>query len=239
VINNVLFAVLDLKNDKHHSRVMFFMDDGAIFATYDGGATFVREYSPFDTAPMEVVRLEDGQLICIFEDKIISIGTVEMVSVVPATRNSIGGIIIGDNLLSDATGKTSVPVGSSIVKGVLQVDGVSITESDGVISGISYTVPPASETDLGGVKFFRTTAYLFQGNWLSDGRQIVPMEGIKASYNPIVDVLSDVPDGEKILSEFSKLGRIATSDGYITCRCYGDLPSIDLEIQLLLTRTMD
>lgn len=77
----------------------------------------------------------------------------------PATKSTLGGIIVGDNLTVDGSGKVNaptpytLPIGGTNIGGVKNGGNVTIN-SDGTMNakgGSTYVLPPATTTTLGGV----------------------------------------------------------------------------------------
>lgn len=69
----------------------------------------------------------------------------------PATTSTIGGVIIGDNLPVDNTGKISLPLATVSNAGIV-APGAGLTVSSGVMS-----IKPGSATEVGGTKLYTAT----------------------------------------------------------------------------------
>lgn len=67
--------------------------------------------------------------------------------------------------------------------------------------------------------------------------QTVSMDNILASDVPFADVyLADVEDGTAIIEAWGCIGRMSTSDGFVTGYCYEDKPSTDIPFILKVVR---
>lgn len=109
-----------------------------------------------DNAASEITALQTNpnQSLITLGDGLTISTTTGATTLVPATAETIGGVIIGSGISVDATGTISValvePATTSMMGGVIIGPGINV-DSSGTISIDTYVLPTATTTTLGGI----------------------------------------------------------------------------------------
>ena len=142
-----------------------------------------------DTTVMRVIRKIVEYIIDTLVPAINEGGGGSSYVLPPATKSTLGGIIVGDNLTVDGSGKVNaptpykLPIGGTNIGGVKNGGNVTIDAQGNMNAPTTpaYTLPVASTTTLGGVKI---------GNGVSvgaDGTISVSASGGGSSFQSFTD----------------------------------------------------